>query len=373
MRENLPIKYLQIIKSHGFDAKFVGGVVRDFLSGKKTKDIDISTTANPEQISEIFKNYNINTNARHYGTITIYEKGLNIEITTTRSDIACYGRNADVAFCKSFQEDSRRRDFTINAIYMDENGNIDDFHNGLQHLKNREVVFIGNANDRICEDFLRIFRYFRFCSYMNALINTEYVKIFQLLKDNLKQISKERNRSELEKIAASNEWSYYFQQIQDSNIFDVFFKTKASVNILNKIHLSEEKFHFILKLISFAVNLQDLEKIVPLQKHEKKLITFLIQTNDIFVNLNKPKYELIRLFIAKKEYFICGLILQTNLTNDDIENFISFYNIKTPNIEYITSRLQRKTSATLVEKIFEIFIQNEFNIADETIIEKMQL
>ena len=146
-------------------AMFVGGCVRKFLNNQIIDDIDIATIFSPDEIKEKFKNSNfkiIDTGIEH-GSVTAVINSKKFEITTLRQDIKTDGRHADVAFTNSWRNDSERRDFTINAIYMDVRGKIFDPQNGREDLKNNKVNFIGDPSKRIEEDYLRIIRYLRFC------------------------------------------------------------------------------------------------------------------------------------------------------------------------------------------------------------------
>ena len=134
---------------------------------EKKTDIDIATQMLPSQVIAVLNKAdirNIPTGILH-GTITAFIESESFEITTLRKDVECYGRNAKVEFTDSFSEDSNRRDFTINALSYDFfNKIIYDYHSGYEDLKRAEVLFIGDPEERIQEDFLRILRYFRFTS-----------------------------------------------------------------------------------------------------------------------------------------------------------------------------------------------------------------
>ncbi|GHU16964.1 hypothetical protein FACS189472_03180 [Alphaproteobacteria bacterium] len=197
---------LEQLEAHGYEARIVGGAVRNFLLGTDISDIDIATTALPSEVIAIFEKIdgiNVVPTGADYGTVTVVYKGTPYEITTLRRDVKTFGRKAQVEFAKSFEVDSCRRDFTINAIYMDKNGQLFDYHNGIQDIADRNVRFIGDAAERIKEDYLRILRYFRFVArYGDYKVNAEYMETINSLKDNLNILSSERIFSELLKILA---------------------------------------------------------------------------------------------------------------------------------------------------------------------------
>ena len=151
-------------------ARFVGGCVRKYLSNDEIEDIDIATILNSEEIKEKFKNTNfqvIDTGLKH-GTVTLLTEKLKLEITTLRKDIETDGRHAKIEYIDNWKIDSERRDFTINAIYLDINGKIFDPQGGKLDLKNKNVKFIGDPQRRVEEDYLRIIRFIRFKIMYNS-------------------------------------------------------------------------------------------------------------------------------------------------------------------------------------------------------------
>lgn len=207
----------------GYDSRFVGGCVRDFVLGLKPSDIDIATVAKPSEVISIFDKSNIKiipTGIQH-GTVMVILGSSNYEITTLRKDIKCYGRQADVLFTKSFEEDSKRRDFTFNALYMDVFGRIYDFHNGINDLENKKVRFIGDPALRIKEDYLRILRYYRFLSKFPEVIeNYEYTEIITGLSGNLAHISKPRIHDEFIKILATKNAFLILKLMEKTNVLE---------------------------------------------------------------------------------------------------------------------------------------------------------
>ncbi|MCV2889810.1 CCA tRNA nucleotidyltransferase [Ruegeria aquimaris] len=154
----------RVLTDGGAQALFVGGCVRNALLGAPVSDIDITTDARPERVIELAKGAGIKaipTGIEH-GTVTLVKDGIPHEVTTFRRDVETDGRRAVVAFSDSLHEDAARRDFTMNALYARPDGSILDPLDGLPDLQARRVRFIGNATDRIREDYLRSLRYFRF-------------------------------------------------------------------------------------------------------------------------------------------------------------------------------------------------------------------
>src|SRR6266849_6927164 len=155
---------LAALSAGGAEVRFVGGSVRDALLGSPIGDIDIATPAPPERIIELLQKRGIRvlpTGLAH-GTVTAIVPPRHFEITTLRRDVETYGRRARVAFDADWAEDAARRDFTINAIYLDPDGTVHDPVGGLADLAARRVRFVGDPATRIAEDVLRVLRYYRF-------------------------------------------------------------------------------------------------------------------------------------------------------------------------------------------------------------------
>ena len=155
------------LSGNGVETRAVGGAVRNTLLGEPVKEIDLATTARPEQVIALAKKAGLKpvpTGIEH-GTVTVIADGVPFEVTTLRSDVETFGRHATVAFTKDWKEDARRRDFTLNALYAGIDGTVFDPLDGYADLLEGRVRFIGDAEARIKEDYLRILRFFRFNAY----------------------------------------------------------------------------------------------------------------------------------------------------------------------------------------------------------------
>ena len=192
-----------IFAKHGHEIRIVGGAVRDAVLGKEPKDIDLATTATPEEMLQVAKAHNlkyIETGLQH-GTITVVVNGEPYEITTLRVDVETDGRHAEVEWTTSFEKDAERRDLTFNAMSVDMNGVLHDYFGGVKDLKAGKASFVGNAETRIQEDYLRILRYFRFLGRQATPLADE--KTLDVIRENIKgleNISGERIWMELSKI-----------------------------------------------------------------------------------------------------------------------------------------------------------------------------
>ena len=206
-------------------AMFVGGCVRKHLTNKEIDDIDIATILTTDQIKENFKNseFKVIESGIKHGTITLINKNIKVEITTLRKDIKTDGRHAEVEYTNDWTEDSERRDFTINAIYLDDKGKIFDPQLGIDDLKNNNIKFIGDPQKRIEEDYLRIIRFIRFSlEYMSSVENNT-LKIIKTNLDGIRKISKERILSELIKILKTSNFLDIINNHELKLIFELIF------------------------------------------------------------------------------------------------------------------------------------------------------
>jgi len=207
-------------------AMFVGGCVRKFITDENIDDIDIASIFSPKEIKKKFKetDYKVVDTGIEHGSVTVVVNSSKFEITTLRKDIKTDGRHAEVSFTDDWQLDSERRDFTINAIYMDMRGKIYDPQNGRTDLKKKEILFVGKPSLRIEEDYLRIIRFIRFSVHYNCKISD--AKIIASMKLNLngvKTLSKERILSELYKIFKLKNINNIVENKDIKDIFSIIF------------------------------------------------------------------------------------------------------------------------------------------------------
>ncbi len=197
---------LRALNVEGGEARFVGSFVRDGLLGHVSHDIDIATTHTPEGVCRLLEpRARIYKTGIKHGTITALWDEHTYEITTLRRDVHTDGRHADVAFTQQWEEDAARRDFTFNALYLDDEGRLYDYYGGQEDLAHKVVRFIGVPERRIREDYLRILRFFRFASrYGSAQFDEGGVSACLELKQGLTRLSQERIRGEMEKIFAGS-------------------------------------------------------------------------------------------------------------------------------------------------------------------------
>ena len=371
--------------------RFIGGCVRKALSNENVDDIDLAVDLTPEEVKLILKNNNIKffeTGIEH-GTITAKINNEKLEITSLRRDIKSYGRHADVEFTKKWYEDAARRDFSINCIYADLEGNLYDPFEGKKDLKNGKVKFIGNAENRIREDYLRVLRYIRFfLDYSNQPHDLDIQK--KILKNisGINKISKERLLNELEKIFKSKN----IFKINDDEflvkILNLVFPELKNIHLLEKLNdqaleiLQSKDFLFWLSIliIDETDNTDYFLYKYKLSNNDKKRIKFLYQNypklsdNNFFSEKNFHKlvyYNDKSLVIDLIDFKICvskkDITKMIKLKKLIIETNKPIFPIKAKNlIEEYNLKEGRELGAKL-KKIEDVWVQNNFKITNQEV------
>ena len=214
----LPI--LKKIKKAGYEAYFVGGSVRDVLLDRPIHDVDIATSSYPEETKQIFKR-TVDVGIEH-GTVLVLEKGGEYEITTFRTEevYVDYRRPSQVNFVRSLEEDLKRRDFTVNAFALNEDGEVIDLFHGLDDLDNHLLRAVGLASERFNEDALRIMRGLRFSASLNFDIETTTFEAMKKHASLLEKISVERSFIEFDKLLLAPYWRKGMLALIDSHAFN---------------------------------------------------------------------------------------------------------------------------------------------------------
>ena len=243
------------------NVRFVGGCVRKALLGEKIDDIDLATSLEPNEVKKRLEESNIkvvDTGISH-GTVTAILNYKKFEITSLRKDVSTDGRHAKVEFTPDWEQDALRRDFTINAIYADIEGRIFDPLNGIEDLKNGEIKFIGSAEERIQEDYLRILRYFRFfIQYSKKEYDEHTIRSIKQHINGLNKVSNERIFDELKKILLlKNVYALFVHKLLGEiflNIFPQFIYYQRLKTINNLEKKMRAKYDKDLILSSFIVD-----------------------------------------------------------------------------------------------------------------------
>ncbi len=215
--------------------RLVGGCVRDAIMGRQVNDIDFATPVTPEVVMELFvkAGFHVEPTGIDHGTVTVIWDHEPFEITTLRRDVETDGRRAVVAFTEDWAEDAFRRDFTFNALYMGPDGTVYDYNDGIKDAKDRRIRFMGNAEDRVREDYLRILRMFRFQSVLCGHIDAEAEAAVTKLKDGINLLSGERLEKEILKMLGGDAYDVALTMMADTGVFEVVFGFTPDIKAIN--------------------------------------------------------------------------------------------------------------------------------------------
>ncbi len=302
------------------ELRYVGGCVRKILNQEDVDDIDLAVNLNPNEVKECLQSNNIKffeTGIKH-GTITANIGQKNFEITSLREDVDTDGRHAKVKYTKDWLQDSSRRDFTFNSIYADKDGNLFDPNGGAKHLEEGRVIFIGNANKRIKEDYLRILRYVRF--FLNYSNQPHNVSVQKSIKQNIAgvaNLSKERLMSELKKIILSKNFLQLSKDLFSLEILTTIFPQLINLNNLEKINeyskniFKKKSFIFLISylIIDETDNANYFLFKYNLSNEDKKRIKFLSENFELFSEKDYfNKKNLQRIFYFNNKSYVIDLL-----------------------------------------------------------------
>ena len=240
------------------EIRYVGGCIRKIINQEKVDDIDLATNLEPNQVCEALRKHNVSyyETGIDYGTITAVKDNFKFEITSLRKDVLTDGRHAKVEFSKNWKEDASRRDFSINSIYSDKDGNLFDPYDGKKDLEKGIVNFIGDADKRIKEDYLRILRYIRFfTNYSKRSHDLEIIRSLKMNIGGVAQISKERLLDELKKIVKVESLEKLSKNKLSTDLMLMIFPELKNIKIFSRLNLDdknllkEKDFIFLLSLM----------------------------------------------------------------------------------------------------------------------------
>ena len=374
--------------SKNSEIRYVGGCIRKILNNEKIDDIDFAVNLKPNECIEVLNKKNIKfyeTGIDH-GTLTAIIDNYKFEITSLRKDLNTDGRHAEVAFSTDWHEDASRRDFTINSIYSDIDGNLYDPFDGKKHLQIGKIEFIGDSEKRIKEDYLRILRYIRFFINYSKLPHNEKVK--KVIKQNLNgvsNISSERLLDEFKKIINSSSFLRLFQEPFCEEIINLIFPQFKNFGIFKKLNSYAEKnikkvdyiFLISLMLIDNTDNADYFLFKFNLSKINKKRILFLKEfykkeiKNTIFSEKNLLKI----LYYNGKQSLIDLIyfeIFKSKKINKKLINLLDFFKDKEVPIFPIKAKdlmkkydiSEGKLLGIKLKKIEEKWINNNFKVSE---------
>ena len=373
------------------EIRYVGGCIRKIINNERVDDIDLATNLEPKQVCDALSRKDIKyyeTGAEH-GTITAIIDEYLFEITSLRKDIQTDGRHAKVEFSKNWKEDASRRDFTINSIYSDKDGNLFDPYNGKKDLENGYINFIGNTDVRIKEDYLRILRYLRFfINYSKQPHNPETIRKLKINIGGISKLSKERLLDELRKIVSLTTLEKISKDRLILDLISVIFPELKNIKIFSKLNDNQRVFlvdtDFIFLISLMIVDGTDnvdyfLYKFNISKKNQKR-----IKIIDEFFKENKNKNTFSEKNMNKIFYYngrqavidiLRFRIITTKKFDKKLIELIKFYKDKTSPIMPVGANVlmtkykipEGKQLGLKLKKIEEEWVKNDFKISNEQI------
>jgi poly(A) polymerase len=394
LTKNTPAnKIFDAINSFSSDSeiRYVGGCVRKIINKEKVDDIDLATNLDPQKVCEALKENKINyyeTGIEH-GTITAIIDEYKFEITTLREDISTDGRHAKVQFSKDWKEDASRRDFTINSIYSDREGNLFDPFDGRKDLENGLVKFIGNSDIRIKEDYLRILRYLRFfTNYSKHPHNPELIRKLKMNIGGISKLSKERLFDELKKISQLENLEKIAKNKISLELLQIIFPELKNIIIFSKLNsykrsiLKENDFIFMLSLmiIDDSDNTDYFFYKFNISKKDQKRIKII---NDFYQEKISSKTflenRMNRIFYYDGKQAVCDILnyhlIKSKKIEKNLMDLIHLYKNKSiPKMPIGADTLMTKFKipegkqlGTKLKTIEEEWVKNNFKISDKQI------
>lgn len=319
-------KLFQAVEEHGGALRFVGGAVRDALTGSEGFDLDLATDLSPEELVEACDEHNLKTVpiGIKFGTVGVVIDNNVLEVTSLRKDVKTDGRHAVVEFTTDWEIDASRRDLTINAVYADEKGNVFDYYNGIDDLEKGVVRFIGSPAQRIKEDYLRILRFFRFYSlFAKTPIDKKALAACIENKDGLKTLSMERIRDELFKILLTPKAGPTIRIMAENDILGYVLPTPKEENIeslnflIEKVNLDILPYDPVRRMFILYIPDENLaENLATRMKFSKKQKQDFIEWARIQVSLDDfiiPQELKKMIYLYGKDFAMNKLLIEQSL------------------------------------------------------------
>jgi tRNA nucleotidyltransferase (CCA-adding enzyme) len=328
------VPVLERLEAAGFEAYFVGGSVRDFLLNKEINDVDIATSATPDEVKQIFSK-TVDIGIEH-GTVLVLYQNQGYEITTFRSEAEYenFRRPKEVAFIRSLSEDLQRRDFTMNAIAMDKGGDLIDPFQGKLAILNQVIQTVGNAENRFQEDALRMMRAVRFVSQLSFKIEEATLTALIEMVHLLEHIAVERKQTEFEKLLSGVNRKQALELILQTNIYHYLpglLNQEEAIKLLLEYELERLNTREMWALLIFCLKIEkkEVEEFlrgwrIPL-KEIREIQLILHYLNKRFIT-NWSTYDL---YTATKDIFVSSEILYLVISridgNETIQHYIRLY------------------------------------------------
>ena len=379
----------RLVSRHGGVLRFVGGAVRDALKGLKGSDLDLATDLSPEEIAEACADESIKTVPLgiKQGTIGVVIDDILLQVSSLYKYVLQKDGTAEIEFTDNWEEDASRRDLTINAVYADEQGNVFDYYNGIEDLEKGCVRFIGSADRRIKEDYIRILRYFRFYSLFG--VGEPDVKALDACRkncENLKKVPMERIRDELFKIIKTPNAPKIYKLMQENNILSHIMPDATFIDdliFLNKILGSRQVDN--IALIKFFVLYRPDEALaenlavrLKISRREKQLFTSLAAKNLSLSDMLDSKKQIKIIYNQDKSFYQASLLTAVAHEQKVPKDFWSFYD-KTSSLQEPVFPLSGKeligmgladqnNVGRILKGLEQIWIDSDFDLTKEQLL-----
>jgi tRNA nucleotidyltransferase/poly(A) polymerase len=394
LTKNTPAyKIFDAINSYSSESeiRYVGGCIRKIISKEKVNDIDLATNLEPKKVCEALQKNDIKfyESGIEHGTITAIKDEHRFEITTLREDVSTDGRHAKVQFTNDWKKDASRRDFTINSIYSDKDGNLFDPFNGKKDLEDGFINFIGDADKRIKEDYLRILRYIRFfLQYSKQAHDLNIIRSLKINIGGILKLSRERLLDELKKILKVDILERLNKDKLSSDLILIIFPELKNLKIFSKLGTSKKNllkkndFIFLLSLMiiddtdnidyflyKFNISKKDQKRIKNIDNFYKEKINSKTFTEN---NMNKIFY-----YYGKQSTLdiLNHRMVKLNKEDGALKELVKHYEtIDTPvmpiNADFLMNKYDIPEGKQLGEKLKTIekeWVKNNFKISDQQV------
>ena len=378
-------KLLSILCHYG-ESRIIGGAVRDSIIGLENNDIDIATTIHPKQVMELLQDHNIKAipTGIDYGTITCLLGQEVFEITTLRKDVQCFGRKAVVKFSQNFQEDSLRRDFTINALSYDYfSEEIYDYTGGYHNLLNREVKFIGNAYDRINEDYLRILRFFRFVSKYSDAMDLQGLQASQDLIPKIQHIAKERIQKEIILLFTTKNVGDIISILQERGMLKyIFSKIDFDASLIKKASQSNLGPVDIIGLSIINLDSNLIKSELRYLKFPNKVINSIRQILNLKLLIQQESLDFAIKILKLEHLYTKNMLViaacSINIPHDKQQDLLTFYNrLDIPELpisggDFVAAGMKNEQIGIALKKAKSMWIKGNFNMTSEELLYKFK-
>lgn len=384
-------KLFRAVENHGGTLRFVGGAVRDVIAKlpEHNFDLDLATDLSPEEVVEACEEKNLKTVpiGLKFGTVGVVIGDKVVEVTSLRRDIVTDGRHAEVEFTSDWEADASRRDLTINAVYADEKGNVFDYYNGIDDIENGRVRFIGNALQRIREDYLRVLRFFRFYSiFGRGEIDNKALQACMECREELQQLAIERIRDEMSKLVMTPKAVETLKIMFDNGILEYILPTAKHldclaflIELIQKHNIAPDAMRRLFVMYDPDEKLaENLSARLKFSKKQREMFIRWAVRNPELSEFVDPKGLRKLLYTYGKEFCFNKLLLICALNKHEPENFdeivksinnwqIPEFSIKGKHILELGIEDNRKIGAIL-GKLEEMWIESDFKLSEKELL-----